>query len=200
MKNLFIAIVIIVFGICFTLSANSQTPYQTGVQTYENETRTLQVVSANCKFAKGKILGQTIRIDVATDGFEDSFPLKKKLKSGRSWNIYYNYDFLEFVTIRVWDDNVFNDVLLAEFTVDKNSIDQFKTININNEKVVMDLTYKVMPGPGYKAIIDRLRQSLVQAKLELKHLRKENESLSDEVDRLRDRNDDLLDDIRDLKK
>lgn len=193
MKSLLITVIIIIMCGFLALTARAQVQY-------ENNTRTLQVVSATCQFAKGKILGETVRIDVATDGFEDSVPLKHKLKSGNSWNIYYNYDFLNFVTIRIWDDNVFKDVLLAEFTVDKNALDQFKTVTINNEKIVMDLSYKVVPGPGYEGIINRLRQSLVQANSELQYLRKENEQLSGEVERLRDQNYDLLEDIRELKK
>ena len=195
MKKLII-ILTLTFAMLIPVFAFSQDYYSNNA----NDTRTLQLMYARCNFAKGKVLGQKIRIDVLPDGCEMPEPLSKKLKTDRDWGIDYSYDYLDFIIVQVWDDNVFNDVLLGEIRIDSDMIDQAKTINFNSEKISLDLTYRVVPGPGYKNMIMRLRQSLTGAVRELKILRKENKQLEDEVERLRDDNINLRDKYNNCKK
>lgn len=191
MKN--IIIIILTLFLCFPNLCMAQ-------YNNDNETYTLNLMFANCSFAKGKVLGEKIRLDVLVDGYETIEPLSASLKTGRTWNINYSYDFLDFVVIKIWDDNVFKDHLIGELRIDRNMIDQNLTVPFNNEKVAIDFSYKVLPGPGLKAIIMRLRQSISSISRELNYLRKENKNLNDENERLKDYNDDLREQINTLKK
>jgi hypothetical protein len=167
----------------------------------ENDTRTLQILSIDCNYAKGKVLGETVRLDAIIDGFDIPMDEKTKLKTGETWNINANFDFIDFALIKVWKDNVFSDKLIGELRVDSSMLDRMNTVEMTHDKVVLRITYRVVPGPGYKNMILMLRGALAQASKEIKYLVKENKRLKSEVSRLENRNDDLEDKIyKDKKK
>lgn len=193
MKNIFFVCAILLLSLSFTNLSYAQ-------NFEDNGTYTLNLEFADCKYAKGKVLGEKVRLDIIVDGYETIEPLSKSLKTGRTWSINYSYDFIDYIIIKIWDDNVFKDHLIGELRIDRNMIDQNMVVPFNSEKVAIDFSYRVIPGPGLKAIIMRLRQSISSIARELKYLRKENKNLNDEVKRLRDHNENLLDKITDLKK
>jgi hypothetical protein len=165
-----------------------------------DDTRTLQLMYIDCKFAKGKVLGEKIKIEALIDGYEIPMNETQKLKTGNTWGLNINFDFLDYAIIRIYKDNVFSDKLIGEIRVDSSMMDRMDTVNMGMDKVELDVTYKVTPGPGYKEMIMRLRQALTVASREIIELQKVNKRLDSEVGRLRSDNNTLRDRIRRLEK
>lgn len=192
MKKIFLTVIVLLLTAFYTPLVNAQTAIR-------DDTRTLILLNIDCKFAKGKVLGEKVRADVIVDGFEMNEPLSKPLKAGNIWNINAAYDYLEFINIRFWDDNVFKDNLITDLTFDLKNFNELKTVSIEGKDIQFDLTYKVVPGPDYRTIIMKLRQSLAAANEEIGFLKKINKELSDENDSLKTRNEDLDKELERLK-
>ncbi|MEW5819495.1 MAG: hypothetical protein AB1782_04835 [Cyanobacteriota bacterium] len=164
----------------------------------DNGTRTFQLIQIHCLRAKGKVVGESIRIEADIDGLELGSPIKKALKTNELWEINYSYDYLDSIQLKLWDDNVFKDILISNIIFDNRYTDKIKTITLTSKDVDFDITFKIVPGPGYKAIINKLQNSVYLLKEDLKLLKNETSSLKEEVESLEDENNRLKEKIKDL--
>lgn len=157
--------------------------------------KTFNLLYIECTRAKGKVLGEKLRMEVIVDGFQTEVPLKHSFKEGKSWNLNRGYDYVDYVALRFWNDNVFKDYYIGELREDINLPMEQKAISVFGKDLDIQVHYQTMPGPSYQELVFKLRSALAASYQEIERLLQENETLSDQNDDYHRQVNSLLDRI-----
>jgi len=156
------------------------------------ETKTFSLLYLNLEDTKARTFGETFKIGVLIDGYPYDNVLCNKIKKGSVCNINSSYEFIDFIVLKIWDDNLFKDELLNEIKIERNVINEYDVIKIEKNNIVAKLNYRVAIGHTFKDLINILRQDISILKKKITLLRDENSSLQREIDNKKSYIDDLL--------